>query len=273
MKVFIGSGKVTTIIRREGDMVLPHSMVDVTNIENLYSALSPLPADAVVVNTAAKINLEWCEEHLFQAWQVNALGAENVGKVCQDLDLQLVHVSSGCIFDGGTELTYFDEESAPNPACVYARAKAEGDVRLLGLGYDKVTIVRPRQLFSARPWSTNMITKFAAMESGRFITFRQSVTCVEDLGDMIDHLAYGRHYGVFNCANTGLLSPFEMATAIQASIAPHLKVEPIEYEDYVRTLKVRRVNTLLSIDKLLSTGYQPRLASDALAWCLTNQAA
>lgn len=269
-RVFLGSGKVTSILRRPEDVVLSHQEVTILDPDAVFSALAPLSKDTVVINTAAKINLEWCEANAGMARLVNAVGAQNVGKVCKILGLHLVHISSGCIFDGGEMPRESFEWSLPNPACVYAASKTEGDLRLLELGIGKLTIVRPRQLISSRPYATNMLTKFASLKSGRFIDIPQSVTCIEDLGLMIDHLIKGKHYGIFNCANDGLLSPYEIACAVRDTIAPGLHVERATYAEYLSTIKVKRVNTILNIDKLCGIGFVPRDAGDALQDCLSS---
>lgn len=270
MRVFLGAGKVTSILRRPDDVVIPHEQVTILDPDAVLSALAPLPKDTVVINTAAKINLEWCEANPGMARLVNAVGAQNVGKVCKALGLHLVHISSGCIFDGGESPRESFEWSLPNPACVYAATKTEGDLRLLELGIEKLTIVRPRQLISGKPYATNMLTKFASLESGGFIDVPQSVTCIEDLGLMIDHLVNRKEYGVFNCANDGLLSPYQIACAVRDRIAPHLHVSKATYSEYLKTIKVKRVNTVLNIDKLCRTGFTPRDAEDALEDCLIN---
>lgn len=268
MKVIIGSGKVANIIKDPEDTILPHSVIEITNPASVEKQLSKFPSGTVVINTAAKINLEWCETYKDTAHFVNVVGAVNVGKMCQRFGHHLIHISSGCIFDGMETEKAYTEDDVPTPAAWYTETKTEADNKLLSLGYEKITIVRPRQLISSVPNPTNMLTKFLSIGGGKFIDSKNSLTCIEDMKDMIDHLIRGRHYGVYNLANTGWLSPLEIATKLKNSIAPNLKVESIAYDDYIKNLKVKRVNTLLDVSKLISTGYNPRSATDALDWCI-----
>lgn len=270
MKVIIGSGKVANIIKNADDVILPHSVIEISNPPSVEKQLSKFPSGTVVINTAAKINLEWCETYKDTAHIVNVTGALNVGRMCQRLGHHLVHISSGCIFDGMETENVYDENSVPTPAAWYAETKAEADRKLLELEYEKITIVRPRQLISAVPNPTNMLTKFISIGGGKFIDSKNSLTCIEDMKDMIDHLIKGSHYGVYNLANTGWVSPYQIANRLQKTIAPELKVENISYDDYLETLEVKRVNTLLDVSKLISTGYNPRSATDALDWCIEN---
>jgi dTDP-4-dehydrorhamnose reductase len=270
MKVIIGDGKVSKIIRGENDVVFSHLAIEITDKNSIESALRNFPVGTVVINTAAKINLEWCEENKDEAYRVNSLGPKNLGEVCKNMDLHLVHISSGCIFDGMETEYVYNETDKPSPASWYAKTKVEGDNFLFSCNYEKITVVRPRQLISPRPYQTNMITKFLNLGKGAFITSKNSLTCIEDMKDMIDHLISGNHYGVYNLANGGYSSPYEIANRIKQKLNPGLEVSLSTYEDYLKSLKVKRVNTLLDISKLISTGYIPRQAEEAIDWCLEN---
>ena len=270
MKVIIGSGKVANIIKNKDDDILSHSVIDIVNADFVIKKLSKYPSGTIIINTAAKINLEWCEENKEQTRLVNVVGALNVAKSCEKFGHHLVHISSGCIFNGMETEKLYSEDDEPTPACWYAQTKADADVLLLSTGYEKISIVRPRQLISPVPNPTNMLTKFASMKSGKFIDSKNSVTCIEDMKDAIEHLISKKLYGIYNVANTGWLSPYDIALKIKETISPDLVVEKTSYQDYVNTLTVKRVNTLLNTNKLTSTGYTPRSSSDALQWCLEN---
>ena len=270
MRVIIGSGKVANVIRKHDDIIIPHSSIEVTDIESVFSVLSKYEKDTPVINTASKINLEWCEENQTKAESVNTHGAINVAKACQKFDLHLVHISSGCIFDGEESEKVYTEEDIPTPAAWYTKTKTMADVGILDLSYEKVTIVRPRQLISAIANPTNMLTKFLSLDEGKFITSKNSVTCIEDMGEMIQHLLDGKHYGIYNLANIGCLSPYEIAMELKKTLKNSLSVTPITYHEHLKNIKVKRVNTILDIRKLLSTGYTPRSAYDALQWCISN---
>ena len=270
MKVIIGSGKVSNVLKDKEDVVLSHKDIEVKSLDSVYKQLSRFPVGTVVVNTAAKINLEWCEVNREETHSVNVTGAHNVGNVCKDIGHHLVHISSGCIFDGMETEKVYTEEDTPTPACWYASTKAEADDNLMSLGYKKITIIRPRQLISAVPHPTNMLTKFATLPSGKFIDSKNSVTCIEDMKEAIDHLVSNNHYGIYNVANKDWLSPLQIAEIIKKEISPNLQVDKISYEDYIKTIRVKRVNTLLSINKLSKTGYDCRSAIDALEWCIKN---
>ena len=67
-----------------------------------------------------------------------------------------------------------------------------------------------------------------------------------------------------------MITPYEIALGVKRYIKPELTVIKSTYE-YTLTLQPnRRVNTILSNDKLKATGYHPRSAQEALEWTLKN---
>lgn len=270
MKVIIGAGKVANIIKNANDEILSHNEIEITDKRSINSKLRKYPTGTVIVNTAAKISLEWCEENKELARDINAIGAANVAEVCSKFGHHLIHVGSGCIFNGMETEKLYDENDIPTPACWYAETKAEADKLMMNLAYEKLTIVRPRQLISPVQHPTNMLTKFATLKSGHFIDSKNSLTCIEDMKEVIEHFALNRLYGIYNVANTGWLSPYQIALKIKETINPYLDVKKTSYQEHLSRTKVKRVNTLLNINKLISTGYTPRSADAALEWCLKN---
>ena len=275
MRIIVGNGKVAQQIKKDGDVVLGHDDIEIRDeplklIKTMRIAAGGLIPIAVV-NTAAKINLEDCEHHKEECYAVNTIGALNVAKACDVLGWKLVHVSSGCVFDGmGTEKRY-TELDIPTPASFYAKSKADADELILNAKLDiPVLILRPRQLVCATPCPTNLITKFLNVQQpARFITSANSITSLEDFRSMLDHLLEVGAIGIFNTANEGTVSPFQIAVKL-TKLNPDLNPQPIDYQEYLNSIDVKRVNTCLCIDKLKMTGYHPRTAEEVIDWCVEN---
>lgn len=79
----------------------------------------------LVINLAALTDLEYCERNTDNAWLTNALGAENLGLIANQLDVPYVYISTAGLF-GGEKDTYTDFDQ-PNPLCYYAKSKAYGE--------------------------------------------------------------------------------------------------------------------------------------------------
>ena len=283
MRIIIGDGKLSKAIRKSSDVVLCHKDIDVTAEPATIAKILRVADErcyvrdgtVAVINTAAKINLEWCQENTEQAWAVNAVGPLNVAKACDILGFKFVQISSGCIFDGEETGTVYTEESTPSPASFYAVTKAAADVFIANAQLDVPTLIlRPRQLISARPHPTNMLTKFVDVmqksSESRFITSQNTVTCIEDFSLMIDHLLKVHATGVYNCANHGTISPYEIAVKLKEALNLGKSPSPVDYDSYVKSIAVKRVNTILNVSKLRDTGYPNRSAEQAVDWCIRN---
>ena len=285
VKIVIGNGKLSNDISNFDDAVLSHNDIEIKNdpidlvkiLSKNVSVLNKKFPDrkVYVVNTAAKINLEWCEENIEECYNVNTKGAYNVAVACNALNLPLVHISSGCIFNGGiTGLSInnlpFTEDDTHSPACNYAYTKSEADRIILKQRFDTpVYILRPRQIVSSTPNSTNMLTKFLSLgEQNSFITTQNSITATSDIARFAEYLIEYKHKpGIYNCVSSGTISPYEIAVKLK-KLNPKLKPKKIEYEKYAKTLSVMRVNTILDISKLLSTGYEIASAKDTIDSCI-----
>jgi dTDP-4-dehydrorhamnose reductase len=97
---------------------------DVTNEKDVAEKITSLNPDAVV-HAAALTNVDYCEDHPDEAWNINAKGTDNVAKACEKVGSKLVYVSTDFVFDG--ERGMYREDDETNPLGHYARTKLEGE--------------------------------------------------------------------------------------------------------------------------------------------------
>ena len=266
-KIIFGNGKVPRVIKDNDTIVVDREACDVRDIDGARAIIETWKPD-VVINCAAKTNLEFCEENKAESYEVNTLGAVNILRICAERNTKFVHISSGCLFDGNHFVS--TEETVPSPSVWYTYTKAWADEYIKNYGYDNYLILRPRQLISAIPHPTNMITKFSKFENIKAIKEPNSITCIEDFSEMISHLLNIGARGVYNCCNDGVLSPYDIAVSVRDNLNDRLEVLETTYTELLKFMPNRRVNTILSNEKLKATGYTPRSAKDALEWCVKN---
>jgi len=99
--------------------------LDVTDPECL-GILNELGAE-VIINTAAYVRVDDAEVEVEKAFHVNAIGASNVAKACNELNAINVYISTDYVFDGAKGEPY-EEEDIPNPINVYGLSKYIGEV-------------------------------------------------------------------------------------------------------------------------------------------------
>jgi dTDP-4-dehydrorhamnose reductase len=115
-----------------------HAALDVGDARAVERALGEL-APAIVVNAAAYTDVERAEEEFDAARRVNVEGAGVVAGACARAGATLIHISTDYVFDGRKAGSYVEDDPV-NPLGVYARTKAEGEIRVRDAGARHVVL-------------------------------------------------------------------------------------------------------------------------------------
>ncbi len=97
---------------------------DVREYAEMEASITSFAPD-LIINLAALTSLEFCEKNADNAWKTNALGAENVGLIANQLDVPTVYISTAGIFDGEQE--FYNDFDEPGPLGIYAKSKYYGE--------------------------------------------------------------------------------------------------------------------------------------------------
>ena len=233
------------------------SSVDITILPKVESEIIRI-CPTVVINTAGKTNLEWCEKNKLETFNVNVLGADNIATVCEEKGIYLIHFSSGCIFESSSPDDIKTEESIPNPACYYSWTKLWSENILMARKKLKYLIIRPRQPVSSEVNEKNMLvkmltfSKFVGEEGGW-----NSGTVLEDLMWITEELLKRGITGVIHVANDGWTTPYKIGLLLKKYINPSMRIEKISHQELNKLTPVRRVAVVLGIVKLKSLGIKP----------------
>jgi dTDP-4-dehydrorhamnose reductase len=116
--------------------VLDHLLFDFTQLNitcksDTKSLVSSFQPD-VILNAAAATNVDWCETHREETWQVNVVGVENLIDAAKKVGAHLVHVSTDYVFDGKNGP--YSEDDRPNPLSYYGKSKLAGENALRASG-------------------------------------------------------------------------------------------------------------------------------------------
>ncbi len=227
---------------------------DICDQKQVNHAIQELKPD-LVINVAAKTNIDWCELNQLETFSINTLGADNIAKSCQEQGIYLVHLSSGCVQESKSAHEIHTEEDQVHPLCFYSWTKVWAEELLLdrmkfyGL---KTLILRPRQLLSSIVSPRNAITKMLTYT--KFIDTANSCTIVEDLMEITHQLIKKDATGVINVVNSGVITPFQIAQMIKEIIKPDMRVTKISKEELNQMTLAKRIDCVLSTQKLSSLG-------------------
>ena len=223
----------------------------------------------VVINAGAMTAVDAAEtgEGRQLAWAVNATGVAALARAAVEHRFTLVHYSSDYVFDG--EADAHPEGEALAPLGVYGQSKAAGDLAVT---------VAPRHYVLRTSWvigdGGNFVTTMARLAdtgvSPSVVDDQHGrLTFAEDLAAATVHLVRSEApFGVYNCTNAG-----EQAT--WADIAREVfvargraagEVTGVSTAEYAagKTISPRPTHSLLPLDKLAATGFEPRDQWDAL---------
>lgn len=99
--------------------------LDITNSDMIKKVLSEQKPD-IVVHCAAYTNVDKAEEDYETAHKINAIGSENLAKVCGENDITLVYISTDYVFDGNGTSPYKPTDMTA-PLNNYGLTKYEGE--------------------------------------------------------------------------------------------------------------------------------------------------
>jgi dTDP-4-dehydrorhamnose reductase len=228
--------------------------VDIRNAEAVIKIVEETRPD-LIINTAAKTSIDWCEENKEECFAVNTLGADNIASAAEKGGIYLVHISSGCVQESLTESDIKTEDDKPNPLCFYAWTKVWAENLIedrIERGNLSALILRPRQLLSSAASNRNALVKMLTYT--KFIDTPNSCTVVEDLIDVTSKLVEKDVLGLVNVVNPGVTSPLKIAKVLREIIKPDMQIQEISKAELNKMTKAKRIDCVLSDERLDSLG-------------------
>ncbi|MFT4264629.1 MAG: bifunctional dTDP-4-dehydrorhamnose 3,5-epimerase family protein/NAD(P)-dependent oxidoreductase [Nocardioides sp.] len=229
---------------------------------------------AVVLNAAAYTAVDQAEtpEGRAIAWAANAVAPALLARAATEHRLTLVHVSSDYVFDGTSEIHTEDEPFSP--LGVYGQSKAAGDIAVA---------TTPRHYVVRTSWVIGegrnfVLTMKSLAEQGVSPAVVDDqigrLTFTTTLADAIAHLVGSEApYGTYNVTSGGEPLSWQQVAAEVFAVAGRSRedVGATSTEDYFRDaagsgkpISPRPLNSVLALDKLEATGFQPPAQLDAL---------
>ena len=197
---------------------LSRSNVNYTNPETLIQYLKPLAGDDVVVINCAgyigKPNVDACESAKADTITGNVVFPSLLATICDQLEIPLVHISSGCIY-GGYEKE-FDETDKPNftfdTGSFYSGTKALAET-LVTSAASRYYIFRLRIPFDHISSPRNYITKLLNYDN--LLDMKNSVSHRYDfVKHCVQLVKLNAPYGIYNITNPGGITTREVVDLI-----------------------------------------------------------
>lgn len=113
------------VFRDCSPLAIDQPQIDLEDVTSIRQVVESRPS--IVINAAAFTNVERCEREPARAMRINALAVDELARICADVDIPFVTLSTDYVFSGRTERPY-DENDATNPTNVYGISKLAGEL-------------------------------------------------------------------------------------------------------------------------------------------------
>lgn len=247
--------------------VLSRDWLDYTNPSELRYFLH-VHGPQLVINAAGFTGdtVDDCERNLAACSKANMELPGSIAEICQESGAALIHISSGCIFDGPG---LFNEESVPN-FCdnVYQRTKLFGEQRV-STACDRAWIFRIRMPFGPRPHRRNWLCKLVQYD--RILDGYNSVTFLDEFAMRSYQLMQKADPGIYHAACPNPVYTADVARLLFDAGLRKKAIELFKHADFISAGHVPRSAAVLDVSKFEKAYGAPfGDAMVSLRWCIDN---
>ena len=223
----------------------------------------------VVINCmgrTGKPNVDWCEDHKMETAKGNIAIPLMVAEACLEFKKYMVHISSGCIYEGDNGGKGWTEEDEPNfGGSYYSRTKALSEKILKEF---PILQIRIRIPLDDIPSDRNVINKI--IKYAKIVEIENSITYLPDLMRVTDKLIDSRAVGIYNVVNKGAVKYSFVLDKYKEIVNPEHTYELFTPAELDAATTAKRSNCVLSIEKLEKEGIHIRPIEEAVVKALTN---
>nr|WP_177298006.1 dTDP-4-dehydrorhamnose reductase [uncultured Blautia sp.] len=241
--------------------------MDITDEAAVRRVMEEVRPDKMV-HCAAWTAVDAAEDQVEMCRKVNALGTENIAKMCGELDIPMIYLSTDYVFDGEGTRPWEPDDPVVKPLNVYGQTKYEGELAVEKYT-DKYYIVRIAWVFGVN--GKNFIkTMLNLGKTHNTLTVVDdqigTPTYTYDLAKLLVDMLEKEEYGKYHATNEGgYISWCDFAKEIFRQAGMDVKVTPVSSDQYPAKAK-RPSNSRMEKNKLTQHGFE-RLPSwqDALS--------
>lgn len=235
--------------------------LDITDANAVKEVLLEVKPDAVV-HCAAWTAVDAAEEpdNHEKVYAINALGTENIAKVCKELDCKMVYISTDYVFNGNGEIPWDADCKDYEPLSVYGKSKLEGELAVSGI-LEKYFIVRTAWVFglNGKNFIKTMLNVGAKYDTVRVVCDQIGTpTYTLDLSRLLVDMIESEKFGFYHATNEGgFISWYDFTCEIFRQAGYDTKVIPVTTAEYGISKAARPFNSRLDKSKLVNNGFKP----------------
>ena len=243
---------------------LGRNNIDLQNVAAITEYLQQQKA-AGVINASAYTAVDQAESDVDNAFMLNGKAPGNLARVCKNLAIPFVHISTDFVFNGEKGSPYLPHDTI-KPLGVYGDSKAQGELLVADIYPERSTIIRTSWVYSTHGnnFVKTMLNLMRTKPELGVITDQigtptyakgLAVACVASLTNSI--------HGIHHYTDTGVASWYDFAVAIQligfelGLLDKLIPIKPITTEQYPTPAKRPHYSVL---DKSSLANALPKLA-------------
>lgn len=230
--------------------------MDITDADQVNKVIKEAAPDAVI-HCAAYTAVDAAEDNEEICRKVNAQGTENIAKVCEELDIKMMYISTDYVFNGQGERPW-EPDDEREPLNVYGQTKYEGELAIEE-HVKKFFTVRIAWVFGVN--GKNFIkTMLNLGKTHDYLTVVDdqtgSPTYTYDLARLLVDMIQTDKYGRYHATNEGICTWYEFACEIFKQAGMNVSVAPVSSDEYPAKAK-RPSNSRMDKSKLTANGFTP----------------
>lgn len=244
--------------------------MDITDSSSVNKVIKSVSPDAVIHCAAwTAVDAAEDEENKSKVHMVNAVGTENIAKVCRELDIKMMYISTDYVFDGQGTQPWKPDCKDYKPLNVYGQSKLEGELAV-SQALDKYFIVRIAWVFgkNGKNFIKTMLNLGKTHNTIKVVNDQIGTpTYTFDLARLLVDMIESNKYGYYHATNEGgYISWYDFTKEIfrQAKAMGHkeygedrVTVIPVSTAEYGVSKAKRPFNSRLDKSKLIENGFTP----------------
>ena len=229
--------------------------MDITDADQVNKVIKEAAPDAVI-HCAAYTAVDAAEDNEEICRKVNAQGTENIAKVCEELDIKMMYISTDYVFNGQGERPW-EPDDKREPLNVYGQTKYEGELAIEE-HVKKFFTVRIAWVFgvNGKNFIKTMLNLGKTHDHLTVVNDQTgSPTYTYDLARLLVDMIQTDKYGRYHATNEGgYISWCDYAKEIFRQAGMDVKVLPVSSAEYPAKAK-RPTNSRLEKKKLEEHGF------------------
>lgn len=243
------------------DTPYAYQQLDITDPDAVRRVLTDVSPDAVIHCAAwTAVDAAEDEANREKVHLINAVGTENIARVCKDLDSVMMYISTDYVFDGQGSEPWQPDCRDYAPLNHYGQTKLEGELAVSSI-LERYFIVRIAWVFGAN--GNNFIkTMLRLSETHNELRVVDdqigTPTYTLDLARLLVDMILSDRYGYYHATNEGrYISWYDFAVKIFRQAGRDVKVIPVSTAEYGLSKAKRPFNSRLDKSKLVENGFTP----------------